>query len=65
MKTMSIELTLHRILRAPRAVIWDCWTKPELLQKWFCPRPHRITDVKLDLRPGGRFWFSMAVDQSL
>lgn len=59
---MSIDLTLHRILRAPRSVIWDCWTKPELLQKWFCPRPHRITDVKLDLRPGGQFWFSMQVD---
>jgi len=47
-------LTLSLILEAERAKIWRCWTEPELLEQWFCPRPWRVTDAVLDPRPGGR-----------
>ena len=32
-------LTLERTLAAPRAAVWRCWTDPELLKQWFCPKP--------------------------
>lgn len=52
---MIHELTLDRILDAPRAAVWRCWTEPDLLEKWFCPKPWYVTDAVLDLRPGGAF----------
>ena len=47
-------LTLALILEAERAKIWRCWTEAALLEQWFCPKPWRVTDAKLDPRPGGR-----------
>ena len=55
-------LTLHRILKAPRHLVWRCWTEPELLKPWFVPTPHSVTEVILDPRPGGRFFTLMNVD---
>lgn len=59
---MSTDLTLHRILKAPRALVWRCWTEPDLLKPWFVPKPHSITEVIMDVRPGGRFFTRMLVD---
>lgn len=48
-------LTLRRVIDAPVENLWRCWTEPALLMEWFCPKPWRVSDVKLDLRPGGVF----------
>lgn len=50
------DLVLERIIRAPRAAVWRCWTEPALLEQWFCPKPWRVTDARIDLRPGGEFY---------
>lgn len=59
---MTTELRLHRILKAPRELVWKCWTTPELMKPWFCPKPHQTTEVIIDLRPGGRFFSRMLVE---
>lgn len=59
---MTADLHLHRILKAPRALVWRCWTEPELLKPWFCPVPHRTTHAVMDVRPGGQFLTVMEVD---
>ncbi|MDE3028847.1 MAG: SRPBCC family protein [Paracoccaceae bacterium] len=59
------DLHLHRILKAPRKLVWDCWTQPELLKPWFCPKPHFVTEAEIDLRPGGRFFTMMSVNGAL
>ena len=46
-------LTLSRLIPAPRAAIWRCWTEPELLKQWFCPKPWGVSHAELDVRPGG------------
>jgi uncharacterized protein YndB with AHSA1/START domain len=53
--TDGLDLNLTRRLAAARAAVWRCWTEPALLEQWFCPRPWRATDVRVDLRPGGIF----------
>lgn len=53
------ELTLSRIINAPRDKVWRCWTEPELLMQWYCPRPWRVTQAELDVRPGGRSYVLM------
>ena len=48
-------LTIKRAMDAPVEAVWRCWTEPELLKRWFCPKPWFITDVCMDLKPGGEF----------
>lgn len=59
---MTTELILHRILKAPRHLIYQSWTEAEHMVHWFMPKPHFLTDVVVDLRPGGRFASTMHVD---
>lgn len=48
--TLEIECNLD----APRRAVWRCWTEPDLLTQWFCPKPWRVAEADSDLRPGGR-----------
>lgn len=47
------ELTVSRLIAAPRHILWRCWTEPELIKQWFTPRPWTTPVVETDLRPGG------------
>jgi uncharacterized protein YndB with AHSA1/START domain len=47
------ELTITRLIAAPRTNVWRCWTEPALLKQWFTPRPWTTPIVQVDLRPGG------------
>ena len=46
-------LTLTRIIHAPAQKLFDCWTKPELITKWFTPPPYTVPHAVTDLRVGG------------
>lgn len=48
-------LVLDRVLDAPRSAVWRCWSEPELLMQWHCPKPWQVTAAEMELRPGGRF----------
>ncbi len=47
------ELSLTRLIDAPRAILYRCWTEPELIKQWFTPRPWTTPVVEMDVRPGG------------
>ncbi len=49
----SHELVLTRLIDAPRAALFRCWTDPELMKEWFCPKPWVVSHAEIDLRPGG------------
>lgn len=49
------DLLLERKIAAPPALLWRCWTEPELLMKWFCPAPWQVVEAQIDPRPGGIF----------
>lgn len=51
----ALDLRLERTVDVPVAAVWRCWTEPHLLEQWFCPKPWRVEDVVLELRPGGAF----------
>jgi uncharacterized protein YndB with AHSA1/START domain len=59
---MTTELILKRALKAPRHLIYACWTTPEHMVHWFMPKPHFVDNIAIDLRPGGRFDSTMHVD---
>lgn len=47
------ELSFTRIIEAPRATVYRCWTEPELMKQWFTPPPFTTTYVETDVRAGG------------
>jgi len=47
------ELTLSRLIPAPRHALYRAWTEPALLCRWFAPRPWTTPRAELDVRPGG------------
>jgi uncharacterized protein YndB with AHSA1/START domain len=53
------EVVMTRIFNAPRALVWDAFTKPELLLRWFGPRSCPLVECDVDLRVGGGFRYIM------
>jgi uncharacterized protein YndB with AHSA1/START domain len=52
------EIELTRVFDAPRKLVFDCFTKPELLKRWgLGPRDWTLTGCDIDLRPGGAWRF--------
>ena len=49
------ELTITRIIRHPREQVFEAWTDPNQLVRWFAPRGCTILILKLEIREGGRF----------
>ncbi|HEX9824255.1 MAG TPA: SRPBCC domain-containing protein [Actinomycetota bacterium] len=47
------ELTLTRIIDAPRELVFKAWTEPEQVAKWWGPDGFTAPVVELDPRPGG------------
>lgn len=59
------DLELVRDLKAPRALLWQCWTDPKHLPHWFVPKPHKVASCEIDLRPGGACNMTFDVDGTL
>jgi uncharacterized protein YndB with AHSA1/START domain len=51
------EIVLTRVFDAPRRLVFDAFTKPELLKRWFGPRGWSLVVCDVDLRVGGGFRF--------
>ena len=51
------EIVLTRVFDAPRDLVYDAFTKPELLKRWFGPRGFSLTVCEVDLRVGGDWRF--------
>lgn len=49
----ELDLTLERVIRAPRGVIWTAWTDPVRFAQWWVPAPAKCRVERLDVRPGG------------
>jgi len=47
------ELTITRLVDAPREALFRCWTDPDLIPLWFCPPPWGVSEAHTDVRTGG------------
>jgi uncharacterized protein YndB with AHSA1/START domain len=59
-----VELEFVRTYDAPRQLVWDAWTDPDQMARWWGPRGISTPreSIELDLRPGGRMSFDMVDD---
>ena len=55
----DFDLVLERTLDAPIDLVWQAYTDPSHLKRWFAPKPYEITECELNLRPGGIFRIRM------
>ena len=53
------QLRIERVFDAPRQLVWDAWTKPELAMKWLGPEHFTCPVFEIDLRVGGNFTYCM------
>ena len=51
------EIVMTREFDAPRELVYDALTKPELLKRWFGPRGWSLIVCEVDLRVGGAWRF--------
>jgi uncharacterized protein YndB with AHSA1/START domain len=49
------KLTVVRAFNAPLERVWNAWTKSEILDKWWAPKPYRVETKGQEFREGG-FW---------
>lgn len=63
------ELVITRTFDAPPRFVFDAWTRPELLERWWAPRLLGVTlfECEADVRPGGsyRYVFGRGPSQSM
>jgi uncharacterized protein YndB with AHSA1/START domain len=51
----SPKLSITQLIRAPRARVYEAWTRPEALRAWFQADGTICTAAELDVREGGAF----------
>jgi uncharacterized protein YndB with AHSA1/START domain len=51
----ELEVVTTREFDAPLALVFDVFTKPEHVSKWFAPFTDRVTKCSIDLRVGGSY----------
>jgi uncharacterized protein YndB with AHSA1/START domain/effector-binding domain-containing protein len=56
------EIVISRSFKAPRALVFDCWTKPELFARWFVRPGWTVPVLEMDVRPGGAYRYVMRQD---
>lgn len=58
-KNKSNEIKITRIYDAPVKLVWDAWTDPKKVGKWWGPRGFTLTTHSKDLRAGGHWNYTM------
>src|SRR5277367_5005623 len=58
------ELVLTRTFNGPARLVFEAWTKPELLKRWWVPKSAGVSllSCELDVRAGGRYRFELGHD---
>jgi len=50
------ELVIERVFDAPRERVFDVFTQPEHLQKWWGPKRLSVSTAEFEARPGGKIF---------
>jgi uncharacterized protein YndB with AHSA1/START domain len=58
----ELDLTVARIIEAPRSAVWDAWADPASFEQWWVPAPEVCRVRDMDLRPGGSFRTEISTD---
>jgi uncharacterized protein YndB with AHSA1/START domain len=53
------ELVVTRVFDSPARIVFEAWTRPDLLMRWWAPESFGVTflSCEADVRPGGTYKF--------
>ncbi len=57
------EFTVTRVFDAPPALVYKAYTDPNLLRQWLGPRDLKMTELQMEVKPGGTWRFVHSDDQ--
>ncbi|WP_159609809.1 SRPBCC domain-containing protein [Glutamicibacter sp. JC586] len=60
----ELDLVIEHVIRAPRSIVWNAWTDPELFAKWWIPEPYTCRVEFFEAKAGGGFVTQMSEDGS-
>ena len=55
MTDANLDLSVSRVIKAPRSAVWRAWKEPEHFVKWWAPVPVVTTSNKHEFHAGGAF----------
>ena len=60
------ELVVTRTFNGPARIVFEAWTKPELLKRWWAPKSTGVSllSCEADVRVGGRYRFEFGHESS-
>ena len=60
------EIVIARTFNGPARIVFDAWTRPELVRRWWAPRSHHVSvaSCEADVRPGGAYRYVLRKDGS-
>src|SRR5512134_1963064 len=60
------ELVVTRTFNAPAHIVFEAWTEPELLKRWWVPKSIGVSllSCEMDVRVGGAYRFEFGHDGS-
>jgi uncharacterized protein YndB with AHSA1/START domain len=56
-------ITVKREFAAELPLVWDAYTKSEILDQWWAPKPWKAKTKSMDFRPGGHWLYAMVGPQ--
>lgn len=57
--TKNRRLSISRLIKAPRHLVWEVWTNPEHIKHWWGPNGFTNTIHKMEVKPSGVWEFVM------
>lgn len=52
-------IRVRREFAAPVLRVWSAWTKAEMLDQWWAPKPWKARTGRMDFREGGKWVYAM------
>lgn len=52
-------INVKREFAAPRSIVWDAWTNPEILDLWWAPKPYKTITKSMEFKEGGTWFYGM------
>mgnify|MGYP001614693913 CR=1 FL=1 len=53
------KIVIERVFDAPVEKVWQAWTDPKMVAKWWGPEGFTAPSIKIDLRVGGKYTYAM------
>jgi uncharacterized protein YndB with AHSA1/START domain len=58
------EIVISRTFNGPPRIVFDAWTRPELVRRWWAPKSRRVSmaSCEADVRVGGTYRYVLRLD---